>query len=130
MHYKALAKRFRQATGVSDPTPAAAVLPPEGETPAKEAVAPGDPKREFTSDEVPGWMGIAKGRARGILAEARKAGGSATALAGVLARALEPDYTPLQCGTPSGMQYDSTPENKCGSPTIEADGLQGQTLSA
>ena len=53
---------------------AAAVLPPEGETPAKEAAAPEEPKREFTSDEVPGWMGIAKGMARGILAEARKAG--------------------------------------------------------
>ena len=130
MHYKALAKRFRQATGVSDPTPAAAVLPPEGETPAKEAVAPEEPKREFTSDEVPGWMGIAKGRARGILAEARKAGGSATALAGVLARALEPDYTPLQRGSPPEIQCGFSPQIQsgyqspiqCGSPSGETDG--------
>ena len=130
MHYKALAKRFRQAAGVSDPTPAAVVLPPEGETPAKEAVAPGELKREFTSDEVLGWMGIAKGRARGILAEARKAGGSAMALAGVLAKALEPDYTPLQRGSPPEIQCGFSPQIQsgyqspiqCGSPSGETDG--------
>ena len=96
MHYKALAKKFRQATGISDPTPATAVLPPEEDAPAKDEISPEEARREFTSDENLGWMGIAKGKARGILDEVRKAGGSATALAGVLAKALEPEYSPLQ----------------------------------
>ena len=96
MHYKALAKKFRQATGISDPTPAAAVLPPEEDAPAKDEISPEEARREFTSDENLGWMGIAKGKARGILDEVKKAGGSATALAGVLAKALEPEYSPLQ----------------------------------
>ena len=110
MHYKALARRFRQATGISDPTPAAAVLPPEEDAPAKDEISPEEAKREFTSDENLGWMGIAKGKARGILDEVKKAGGSATALAGVLAKALEPDYTPLQRGSQPEMQCGSSPE--------------------
>ena len=106
MFYKALAKKFRQAAGMSDPTPASAALPPEGDPPVEDAVRPEETIREFTSDEVLGWMGVAKGRARRILVEARKAGGSATALAGVLAKALEPDYSPLQCGYPPEKEGD------------------------
>ena len=140
MHYKALAKKFRQAAGMSDPTPASAALPPEGGPPAKGAPPPGGSVREFASDEVPGWMGRARRMARGILAEARRAGGSATALAGALARALEPDYAPLRCGdSPEPlrcgdspemqcgylleMRCDSSPGMQCGSPPGEADGL-------
>jgi hypothetical protein len=36
MRYKALAKKFRQAVGLHDPTPASAVLPPADETPPQK----------------------------------------------------------------------------------------------
>ena len=50
MRYKALAKRFRQALGVSDPVPAAMLLP-ETETKGTPA-EPADPgKREFASEQ-------------------------------------------------------------------------------
>ena len=39
MRYKAMSKRFRQATGTRDPIPASALLPPEGEGDAPESEA-------------------------------------------------------------------------------------------
>ena len=38
MRYKALARRFRQAVGISDPVPAASVLPEENSLPSKESM--------------------------------------------------------------------------------------------
>ena len=50
MKYKALAKRFRQAVGVSDPIPAAAVLPPD---PPGESEGKGEGTlREYCSERI------------------------------------------------------------------------------
>lgn len=61
MKYKALAKRFRQAVGVSDPVPASAVLPPDtaeqgGNAGSAEAAAKNEKKgvgimREYSSEQ-------------------------------------------------------------------------------
>ena len=72
MRYKALAKRFRQALGVSDPVPAAMLLPEaEGTGNPAEPADPG--KREFASVGNLGRVrGKALGAARGdALAKAR-----------------------------------------------------------
>ena len=49
MKYKALAKKFRQAVGVSDPVPAAAILPPD--PPKRREKGEGE-VREYSSDQV------------------------------------------------------------------------------
>jgi len=64
MRYKALAKRFRQALGVSDPIPAAMLLP-ETERTGNPAEPADRGKREFASVEN------LKGRGDGTLAAAR-----------------------------------------------------------
>lgn len=72
MHYKALAKRFRQAAGIADPIPAAEILPPPpaGEAPAPECHAPSGEGhlRDFTSDgglAAAGWKRVRAGTAGG-----------------------------------------------------------------
>ena len=73
MRYKALAKRFRQALGVSDPVPAAMLLPePDAKGKPAEPVDRG--KREFTSVQyLEGELG------RGEKVEVRMDGGGPSA---------------------------------------------------
>ena len=95
MKYKALAKRFRQAVGLSDPVPASAVLPPEppsgtesGRRPGREAAVglkEGGGKeglREYSSE---------RSRARELLGRCE---GTVASLAAQLALMVSPEYTP------------------------------------
>ena len=113
MRYKALAKRFRQALGVSDPVPAAMLLPETERT--ENPAEPADPgKREFASVANrmrEGGEGLAQARgdvikeAR-VLKEAREeaerllAGceGSCVSLMAALALRISPDYAPRDEG--------------------------------
>ena len=113
MRYKALAKRFRQALGVSDPVPAAMLLPETERT--ENPAEPADPgKREFASVQNlkrEGGEGLAQARgdvikeAR-VLKEAREeaerllAGceGSCVSLMAALALRISPDYAPRDEG--------------------------------
>ncbi len=91
MRYKALAKRFRQALGVSDPVPAAMLLPESG---AKANPAePADPGgREFASVEN---LKGAREEAERLLAGCE---GSCVSLMAALAIRLSPDYAPRDEG--------------------------------
>jgi len=130
MHYKALAKKFRQTVGIADPLSAAAVLPPpigvaggnikalSAEETEIDAVMEEKTCQEFTSDEIldgkerrdevsrefnsdwnsetnGGCLAVAKRRAWSVLLEAKEAGGTALALEAQLARALAPEFAPL-----------------------------------
>ena len=113
MRYKALAKRFRQALGVSDPVPAAMLLPEAERT--ENPAEPADPgRREFASVSNrmrEGGEGLAQARgdvikeAR-VLKEAREeaerllAGceGSCVSLMAALALRISPDYAPRDEG--------------------------------
>ena len=113
MRYKALAKRFRQALGVSDPVPAAMLLPePEGTgNPAKPAVLG---KREFASvenlktgeGEALAAVGGDALRETRALEEAREEAerllegceGSCVSLMAALALRISPDYAPRDEG--------------------------------
>ena len=110
MRYKALAKRFRQALGVSDPVPAAMLLP-SAETKGK----PSDPgKREFASEQnLKGAESENLAQTRGdVLKETRAlkkareeaerllegCEGSCVSLMAALAIRISPDYAPLDEG--------------------------------
>ena len=55
MKYKALAKKFRQAVGVSDPVPAAAILPPEPPVGNEPSLKKGkEDMREYCSEQSRG----------------------------------------------------------------------------
>ena len=58
MKYKALAKKFRQAVGVTDPVPAAAVLPPDPPEGNEKGKGNGEEgRREHCSEQIRGGQG-------------------------------------------------------------------------
>jgi hypothetical protein len=100
MKYKALAKRFRQAVGVSDPVPASAVLPPEaaeqggntggGATAAKNRKKESGGAREHRSEQSRGGQ-TPEAVARSLLAACE---GTVASLAAQLALMVSEDFVP------------------------------------
>ena len=100
MKYKALAKRFRQAVGVSDPVPAAAVLPTEAaehggnagsaETAAKNRKKGAGVTREYRSEQSRGGH-TPEEVARSLLAACE---GTVASLAAQLALMVSEDFVP------------------------------------
>jgi len=111
MRYKALAKRFRQALGVSDPVPAAMLLP-ETERTGNPAEPADREKREFASvQDLKGEAALALARGDAlkeakVLKEAREEAerllkgceGSCVSLMAALAIRISPDYAPRDEG--------------------------------
>ena len=89
MRYKAIAKRFRQASGVADPVPADALLPGAAEGRAEPA---------------------ARARATEILAEGA---GTVVALEAALALRLDPDCVPA-LADPAAVRTERTPRRLLG----------------
>ena len=104
MRYKALSRRFRQATGVADPIPADRLLPPRGEGAARPVAAdalgaapgggsaPEGGPREHVADEVPAdGLSGARERAKEVLEACE---GTLVSLDAQLYARLHPDYAP------------------------------------
>ena len=103
MKYKALAKRFRQAVGVSDPVPASAVLPPtkadeegmhkgNGEGAGKKGRSRRN-VREYSSEQSRAAVGVLVEKAReraGVLLG--RCEDTVASLAAQLERVLSPEY--------------------------------------
>ena len=106
MKYKSLARKFRQAVGVSDPLPAAAVLPP-------------DPPEE--SEKGAGEVArTPEGVARGLLAACE---GTVSSLAAHLALMVSADFVPdenigrTKIARGGGTMYDSVVQGGHGART-------------
>ena len=101
MHYKALSKKFRQASGVSDPIPADRILPPceAGADSARSDAAKtsggdsaADAPREYVADEVLSErVREARERAKEVLEDCE---GTLVSLEAQLYARLHPDYAP------------------------------------
>jgi hypothetical protein len=95
MRYKALSKRFRQAVGVSDPVPAASLLPEENSL-ERSREDENSLRNEITQGAGDGvGLEVAKGAkempAREILEACE---GSVVSLAAQLEIRINPNYTP------------------------------------
>ena len=115
MRYKALARKFRQAVGESDPVPAAALLPPreftsdvdrargeaEGEDRADRtatSIGIGETRRTHPHSPARRQEATVKPRAEAVRAARKLLAGceaSCVSLAAQLALRLSPDYTPM-----------------------------------
>ena len=100
MKYKALARKFRQAVGVADPVPAAAVLPPESPEGDESDKAMGEEgMREYCTEQVRDGQDHSGDRkewppekvARGLLAACE---GTVASLAAQLALMVSADFVP------------------------------------
>lgn len=100
MKYKALARKFRQAVGVADPVPAAAVLPPESPEGDESDKVKGEADvREYCTEQVRNgqghsgdWKGLPPEKvARGLLAACE---GTVASLAAQLALMVSADFVP------------------------------------
>ena len=100
MRYKAIAKRFRQASGVADPVPADALLPgaKKGNVVPADALLPGAKKGNAAPV-------VARRKAAEILAEGA---GTVVALEAALALRLDPDCIPA-LADPVATRTERTP---------------------
>ena len=102
MRYKALSKRFRQAVGVGDPMPAAAVLPSEEES--FEAKAMGKGGGQALDEARKAGLETAMKEARAVFRRSRELISdcecSVASLAAQLALRVAPEYAPM---APMGM---------------------------